>query len=491
MSASQRRLSLSNFKKPKHGSNSIRYNVRRFDQAFSFLACNTISCWDDFIAYFKAIGVDPAQLKGSALRQLMLSHTAEQSQFVNTILPFIVQSFRKFKAHIETSKSHTLPAINFPNTDLIINTDTICTLFAADFLLALGTSSSVFQVFHRSVDPLMTQKLKFFLSYFDYRRRAADTKLGCSYVVLRRMSTPRVEERVITSIPNTVIAADGIEEHPEAVMADFANRFIGGGAASYGCVQEEILFLLHPELYITMLLAPKPMGDKEAILVSGVTRICRHRGYARTFTYAGPAEETQLVRRIGHYPVRNRHVVAFDAMVLRDPTSARQQIGAHGINREVNKAYAAFQPTKTLLPETRLIGQGPGKAAAHMARLEMPRAIATGNWGCGAFCGNLAIKYLVQLVAASFANMHMVVYSPFGHPAFESPEFLALKQMISELRFTGHAVLSALNAARDTGLVDGMVDPVKLFRLVRLELEKKRLSKNLTDRMMETPRTPQ
>jgi len=36
-----------------------------------------------------------------------------------------------------------------------------------------------------------------------------------------------------------------------SIMADFANEFIGGGAANFGNVQEEILFVVYPELFVS------------------------------------------------------------------------------------------------------------------------------------------------------------------------------------------------------------------------------------------------
>lgn len=40
-------------------------------------------------------------------------------------------------------------------------------------------------------------------------------------------------------------------EGPCSIMADFANEFIGGGAANFGNVQEEILFAIYPELFVS------------------------------------------------------------------------------------------------------------------------------------------------------------------------------------------------------------------------------------------------
>ena len=42
-----------------------------------------------------------------------------------------------------------------------------------------------------------------------------------------------------------------------------------------------------------------------------------------------------------------------------------------------------------------------------------PAAVATGNWGCGAFGGDPHLKFLIQLLAASQCNRDMV-YFTFG-----------------------------------------------------------------------------
>ena len=45
-----------------------------------------------------------------------------------------------------------------------------------------------------------------------------------------------------------------IEDFPGTAKVDFANQWIGGGALGKGAVQEELMFVCHPELYVTILL---------------------------------------------------------------------------------------------------------------------------------------------------------------------------------------------------------------------------------------------
>lgn len=71
-----------------------------------------------------------------------------------------------------------------------------------------------------------------------------------------------------------VVSEGTIEECKKSRQMDFANSFIGGGALSYGCVQEEILFSVRPELCVSRLFN-QSMADGEAIIIKGAgkTRI--------------------------------------------------------------------------------------------------------------------------------------------------------------------------------------------------------------------------
>ena len=47
------------------------------------------------------------------------------------------------------------------------------------------------------------------------------------------------------------------------LQVDFANAYVGGGVLGHGCVQEEIRFLICPELISSMLFTER-LGDSEA-----------------------------------------------------------------------------------------------------------------------------------------------------------------------------------------------------------------------------------
>ena len=65
---------------------------------------------------------------------------------------------------------------------------------------------------------------------------------------------------------------------------DFANKYIGGGVLGDGCVQEEIRFVLSPELIVSILFCER-LEDNEALLIKGIERFSCYEGYAETFKW--------------------------------------------------------------------------------------------------------------------------------------------------------------------------------------------------------------
>ncbi len=67
---------------------------------------------------------------------------------------------------------------------------------------------------------------------------------------------------------------------------DFANKYLGGGVLNSGCAQEEIRFVICPELLVSMLFT-EVMQTSEAVLIKSCERLSSYTGYAATFEFAG------------------------------------------------------------------------------------------------------------------------------------------------------------------------------------------------------------
>ena len=50
---------------------------------------------------------------------------------------------------------------------------------------------------------------------------------------------------------------------------DFANKFLGGGVLGHGCVQEEIRFLICPEMMVTRLFT-EVLDKNECLIMRGM-----------------------------------------------------------------------------------------------------------------------------------------------------------------------------------------------------------------------------
>lgn len=107
-------------------------------------------------------------------------------------------------------------------------------------------------------------------------------------------------------------------------------RFVGGGVLNSGCVQEEIRFVICPELLVTMLVT-EVLDDTEALIVIGAERYSNYRGYSDTFEFAGNHVDNTPRDSSGR---RKTSIVAIDALFF---THAYRQYQGRSIIRELNK----------------------------------------------------------------------------------------------------------------------------------------------------------
>ncbi|VDD78821.1 unnamed protein product, partial [Mesocestoides corti] len=75
-------------------------------------------------------------------------------------------------------------------------------------------------------------------------------------------------------------------------IVNFANRFLGGGVLRGGCVQEEILCCIRPEIIVGRLFV-EALEPHEALIIEGAERFSRYTGYASTFQWTGNFDEAK------------------------------------------------------------------------------------------------------------------------------------------------------------------------------------------------------
>ncbi|XP_038874333.1 poly(ADP-ribose) glycohydrolase 1-like [Benincasa hispida] len=223
-----------------------------------------------------------------------------------------------------------------------------------------------------------------------------------------------------------------------ALEVDFANEYLGGGALHSGCVQEEIRFMINPELIVGMLFLPA-MADNEAIEIVGAERFSNYTGYAFNFRFAGNHDDKQEKDSLGR---RKTFITAIDALC----SPGMRQYRLEFLLREVNKAFCGFFDQSKHNQYERLFLESGEDIMDHTdtSRYNLPVhesasdtrencfgtylipecldhkddiGIATGNWGCGAFGGDPQVKSIIQWLAASQALRPFILYYTFGNEA--------------------------------------------------------------------------
>jgi poly(ADP-ribose) glycohydrolase len=187
------------------------------------------------------------------------------------------------------------------------------------------------------------QKLLCIIHYFERQAARSDAELARSIVTFHRRSHEhgRSWERSTTRIGSVTLQVDAqgrIEDvdptGADVWEADFANRVIGGGVLGSGCVQEEIRFLLSPELIASRLLTER-MGDLESVLITGSERFSKYTGYADTFEFGGDFVDEAIKDVVGTADAtagalsaaefrRKTTVVAMDALYFRNEQRPRR-----------------------------------------------------------------------------------------------------------------------------------------------------------------------
>uniref|UniRef100_A0AAY3ZT41 poly(ADP-ribose) glycohydrolase n=1 Tax=Denticeps clupeoides TaxID=299321 RepID=A0AAY3ZT41_9TELE len=234
--------------------------------------------------------------------------------------------------------------------------------------------------------PRKVEKLKTLLWYF--RKVTEKRPTGLVTFTRQSLSTVPSWSRSTAKLTNLHITCEGtIEDQGYGMLqVDFANRFVGGGVTDCGLVQEEIRFLINPELIVSRLFT-EALEPDECLIITGTEQYSKYTGYAETYKWGGDHDDKTPSDQ---WQRRCTEIVAIDALRFR---SFLEQFRPERMTRELNKAFCGF--VRPGVPRDQLT------------------AVATGNWGCGVFGGDARLKAVLQMLAAAEAGRD-IAYFTFG-----------------------------------------------------------------------------
>jgi len=227
----------------------------------------------------------------------------------------------------------------------------------------------------------------------------------------------RSASELVTRIPSIVRGV--FDERSERCVVDFANKRLGGAWLSYGCVQEEKMFIerfdysaLCARSLVEMedpvsapLASPFSMRPNEAWILRGGPAFAEVPWYGRT-----PGDAESRLRLLD--PANDRStmptVLAIDAIKADFDLYERQHLELMLI-----KAYTGFS------------------AAVHDPDVGRSPTIATGSWGCGAFRNNERVMFVIQTLAANLAGVELTYHVlADGHRL--GPAFVFLEEAVHQ-----------------------------------------------------------
>ncbi|XP_010748017.2 poly(ADP-ribose) glycohydrolase isoform X1 [Larimichthys crocea] len=231
--------------------------------------------------------------------------------------------------------------------------------------------------------PRKKEKLRAIMHYF---KVVTDTEPGGMVTFERRcLGAAEIPDWRSSkeAMPKLHVTSRGTIEREGTGMlqVDFASSWIGGGVLGSGLVQEEILFLLNPELIVSRLFTEK-LGDNECLIITGSQQFSSYSGFGDSFEWTGPHVDN--LKR-DDWARLERQILAIDALHFRH---SREQYDMIKVTRELNKAYCGFKAHGSDEPD-----------------------IATGKWGCGAFNGDPQLKAVIQLMAAAKAKRGLAFFT--------------------------------------------------------------------------------
>jgi len=345
----------------------------------------------------------------------------EAKTFFNEILPFIIEQALKLPEYL----TKPIPLLGkYMNIAITLNKLQVLSLLANQFLCIFNEDNHALYdtppcSFITLLSPLKlscestVEKIRCIIHYFDKMRKRDLEKIKSELLTYQRVSLDKNSlpdwKNEKANLCGVIIDPERhIEDCDNMLQVDFANWYLGGGVLNDGCVQEEIRFCINPELFVSMIFSQR-MYPLECSFIMGTERFSNYEGYRRSFKYSGDFDDESSP--LNRFHRKTTDIVAVDASFFTPPCTPYyyNQFSSELVQNELIKFYAAAKRNE-------------------YSDLEKDACVATGNWGCGAFNGNIELKALIQVIAVS-ATEKSIYYCPFENIKFAEQFGTVLKKL--------------------------------------------------------------
>ena len=181
-------------------------------------------------------------------------------------------------------------------------------------------------------------------------------------------------------------------------IVNFANRNFQTGDIIPSATQEEVLFCLRPELYAAMFICQR-VHENEIVIISNAYKLMENSGYLNTFKFEKFKDNIFLNNDLSD--TDNENILCLDA-------TFEDHYLFESVIQDISKFYSACN---------------------YCSKKYNNAGISTGSWGCGAFDGDKAHKFLQQIICAKGNNVKLS-YSTFNNQSYCNSLIKLLKSVI-------------------------------------------------------------
>jgi poly(ADP-ribose) glycohydrolase len=268
--------------------------------------------------------------------------------------------------------------------------------------------------------------LQCFLTYFNKIHSYINNKThvfesGIIIISRHRINFPPRWEAVDSPITEILIGEGNVDDSPAKLQVAYCEDYIGGDLFKDPLNQGDLTLLIRTESLVSLLFCER-IPANESINVFGCEKFIHYNGYG-----SGVRFISKFVDDVKYGKSKNNEFMAKYSIIFIDAspkTSTTDQMITE-FDRDLNKAYCGFSSLQFSRPEN----------------------LSSGNWSYRFRGCNMQVKFIQQVLAASYANK-CLVYHPNNND-FEKQVIPFIEWIMDNKLTIGDLYVSYLSAIKN------------------------------------------